>query len=389
MLGESPITGIPFEKVAVDIIGPLSATKRRNRFILTLVDTTTMWAEAVPMPSCDSKHVADALLGIFTRLGFPQRILTDNGSQFRGKLMEETFRLFHARHIFSSPYHPQSNGLVERRNGTLISILRKIAQEKTEDWDLYLPAALFAYREVPHHSTGFAPATLLFGRPIKGPLEALLRTWTDNTTDDTVVTASTYVAELKNRLQHSWKQANVNLRQARRRIARNFNRKAKDRELEVGEKVMLLLPTSQNKLQIGWRGPYVVTEKISRTNYRISVKGKMKVFHINLLKKYHERPSTTEPAHLMAMSVATEVEEGSTMGVECQLQAKETFKDVEINPNLTKDQQKQIRELMAKYAEVLTDKPGRTDLREFDMKLNDPVPVRVKTYPVPYAKQRL
>lgn len=165
--------------------------------MLTLVDTCTMWAEAVPLTSSDSTHVVDALLTIFTRVGFPLQMLSDIGTQFRGNLMKEVMGILRAKQVYTSVYHASSNGQVERLNGTLITILRKLAMEKPDTWDTYVPAALFAYREVPHGSTGFSPATLLFVLPMKSPLEALLHTWTDEKTEETVITASKYVEELK------------------------------------------------------------------------------------------------------------------------------------------------------------------------------------------------
>lgn len=192
-LGEMPITGTPFQRVAADIIGPLPLTKKRNRFILTLVDTCSMWSEAIP-----------AFISIFSRLGFPEQILTVNRSQFTGRIMTEVFNHIGTQHFRTSPYHPQSNGQVERFNGTLITILRKLVEEKPDTWDTYIPAALFAYREVPHTSTGLSPATLLFGRPIAGPLEALQKSWTDETIDHSVQNASQYLKELQSKLKTSW-----------------------------------------------------------------------------------------------------------------------------------------------------------------------------------------
>ncbi|CAG5131383.1 unnamed protein product, partial [Candidula unifasciata] len=150
--------------------------------------------------------------------------------------------------------------------------------------------------------------------------------------------------------------------------------------------VMLLLPSGSNKLEIGWQGPYSVVEKVSRTNYKISKRGKLKVFHINLLRKYFERTETT-PVHLMTLAVATEVECGEAAGVEYPLQPRETAQDVEINPILLDSQQQRIREVLTAHSAVLTDKPGRTSLVEFDMKLTSTEPVRQRCYPIPYAKE--
>lgn len=78
-------------------------------------------------------------------------------------------------------------------------------QEKLEDWDEYLLAALFAWREVPHTFAGYSPATLLIGRPIKGHPGALMRMLTGNSPVEMIQTASNYVGELKQQLEVGWK----------------------------------------------------------------------------------------------------------------------------------------------------------------------------------------
>ena len=385
-LGEMPITGTAFERVAVDIVGPLPLTKKKNRFILTLVDTCTMWGEAVPLSRIDSRTVADALITIFTRLGFPQQILTDNGSNFCGKLMKEVYELLRLQHIRTSVYHPQSNGQVERFNGTLIAILKKLVENKPETWDTYIAPALYAYRDVPHGSTGMAPATLLFGRPIAGPLEALKRNWTEKGIDDTERNASKYVEELKDRLSTSWTVAANALRKARKKQAQYYNRRAKDRELEIGDQVLLLLPRGNNKLEIEWQGPYPVVEKVSRTNYKVKNGGKIKTYHINLLKKYVVR---TEMNTLMGMAVAEEVESTAELALEYPLHGTETYKDVLISDHLKSDQTDQIKGMLARNKSILTDKPGLTHLVEAEFSLMDHTPIRCKPYPVPEAKEEI
>jgi transposase InsO family protein len=67
--------------------------------------------------------------------------------------------------ITTSPYTPQSNGCVQRFNGTLKSVLKKLFTENTNEWDEPFPFVVFAYREVPHEETGFAPFELLYGWP--------------------------------------------------------------------------------------------------------------------------------------------------------------------------------------------------------------------------------
>ena len=82
------------------------------------------------------------------------------------------------------------NGQVEKYNHTLMNILRKVAEAEPDRWDELLPATLFAYSEVPAASTGMAPATLLFGRSIAGPLAALRKSWTDEKASEDVCESS-------------------------------------------------------------------------------------------------------------------------------------------------------------------------------------------------------
>ena len=386
-LGEMPVTETPFQRVAIDLVGPLPLSKKRNRFILTLVDTCTMWSEAIPLPTIDSKRVAEALLSIFTRVGFPEEILTDNGSQFTGRLMQEVYEVFRANHVHTSPYHPQANGQVERFNGTLIAMLRKLVDEKPEIWDSYIAAALFAYREVPQASTGFSPAMMLFGRPIAGPLEVLKKTWTDKEVDETIKTSTQYVADLQARLQATWKIAAQKLKDARKKQAKYYNRHTKERELEVGEKALLLLPCGQSKLDLKWQGPYVITQKVSRTNYKIQVKGKDKCYHINLLKRYVDRPAVNPTPHLMALSIAEEVEDSAQVAVEFPLVSKETAKDAVLDPILPSEKAQEAMSILHSFPTVMSDKPGLTKLETVDMQVTDPEPVRSKPYPLPLAKQ--
>ncbi|GFN96905.1 Pol polyprotein [Plakobranchus ocellatus] len=141
-----------------------------NSYILTLVDLATCWAEATPLKHITSEHVAEVLYGMFCRLGFPVEIQSDRGPQLMSALMAEFDRFSGMKHIFSSPYRPQTNGSVERFHSSLKSILRKVTSDFPKQWDRYLPSALFAYRQMEHESTGFSPFFLLFGRKPRGPM---------------------------------------------------------------------------------------------------------------------------------------------------------------------------------------------------------------------------
>jgi hypothetical protein len=172
-----PIIDTPFKRVAIDIAGPLQRSKSGFMYILVLCDYATRYPEAIPLKNIGSKHVAEELVKIFSRVGIPEEILSDCGSNFMSQLLEEVYALLGVSKIKISPYHKQSDGLTERFIGTLKRMLRKYVEEEPKMWDKWLPYLLFAYREVPQASTGFSPFELLYGRRVRGPLDIVRSAW--------------------------------------------------------------------------------------------------------------------------------------------------------------------------------------------------------------------
>jgi hypothetical protein len=292
-----PLIDTPFERVAIDLVGPIiPASESGNRYILVFVDYATRYPEAIPLKSIEAVKVAEAMWQVWSRVGIPSEILTDRGTQFMSEVMQEVERLLAIKGLATTPYHAQGNGLVERYNGTLKTMLRKLAQEKPKQWDRYIPALLFAYREVPQESLGFSPFELLYGRTVRGPMSVLRNLWTEEQADEQVRTTSEYVVDLRNRIEETCKLARQNLSAASQRHAEVFNRRTVERSFQPGDKVLLLLPANKNKLQLCWQGPFEVLEKKGESDYRIRMYGREKLYHANLLKRYREREETKDAA---------------------------------------------------------------------------------------------
>ena len=164
-----PAIGQPFQRVGINMVGPLPLTKRRNRYILVVVDYASRYPEAVAVPTLEASRISEELMTIFSRVGIPLEVLTDQGTNFQSELFEEVCKFLGIKKLTTSPYHPMCNGLCERFNGTLKSMLRKFAHDDPDDWDTYLPYLLFAYREVPQSSTGFSPFELIYSHVVRGP----------------------------------------------------------------------------------------------------------------------------------------------------------------------------------------------------------------------------
>ena len=420
-LQRNPLVGVPFERMAIDLVGPLVKTPRNNMYILTVVDVATRWVEAIPLRNIDTEHVAEALVSIFTRIGFPKEILSDRGAQFTSDLMAEVMKLIGVRQAFSSPYHPQANGLVERMNGTIKHMLRKVSEEKPKDWDRYLPSVLFAYREIPQETTGFSPFELVYGRTPRGPLAILKDIYSDADIEEETKTAYQYVINLEKRIVESCLLAAKNTEEQMEIQAQYADKTARLRSLKAGDWVLILLPITKNKLLMEWKGPFQVLDKMSTTNYRVNMnkslfdkrsrsqpneivvdrKQEGKIFHINILKKYELRDDLVmgnfgqilqshEDHIFMSSGIAfiqedeADVEEVETLTLDTPaLVQTEDRSHVVINEEMPKECRSAINELLERYEKILTDLPGKSDLGEHVIKLRTEVPIHMRPYPVP------
>ncbi|KAK8771069.1 hypothetical protein V5799_025687 [Amblyomma americanum] len=288
-LGKMPAIDLPFQRVAIDIVGPISPVSAKgNRYVFTLVDVATRYPDAIPLSTIDNIQVAEGLVEMFSHYGFPREVLSDRGSNFTSELMKEVNRLLSVRQLLTTPYHPMCNGLVERFSGTLKNMIKKMCQERPTDWNRYLRALLFAYREVPQTSLGFLPFEMLYGRAVRGPLAILKERWANKEIASDLKTTYTYVFELRDKLEETCRLAHQGLERARECYKGYFDKKATHRNLNPGDKALILLPTDHNKLLMQWKGLYLVTQKKNDMDYELLINNTKKVFHANMLKKYEE-----------------------------------------------------------------------------------------------------
>ncbi|XP_073764991.1 uncharacterized protein [Danio rerio] len=260
-----PIMEIPFERIGMDLIGPLERSARGHRFALVLVDYATRYPEAVVLRNISAKSVAEALFCIISRVGIPKEILTDQGTAFMSRTMRELYGLLGIKSIRTSVYHPQTDGLVERFNRTLKSMIRKFVHEDAKNWDKWLEPLLFAVREVPQASTGFSPFELLYGRQPRGVLDVVREAWEDEPSNSK--NEIEYILDLRAKLHTLGRLSTENLLKAQDDQRRRYDKGTKLRKFSQGDKVLVLLPTSSSKLLAKWQGPFVVTRRVSDLNY--------------------------------------------------------------------------------------------------------------------------
>ena len=145
-----PVVDVPFKRVAVDLIGQINPiSEAGHRYILMLVDYATRYPEAVPLKRIDAQKVAEALVDIYSRLGIPEKVLSDRGAQFISDCMKEVCKLLGVSQSTTTPYHLMCSGLVETFNGTLKKMLRKLCSEQPKQWHRYINALLLRIEKFP------------------------------------------------------------------------------------------------------------------------------------------------------------------------------------------------------------------------------------------------
>ena len=170
--------GQPFDHIVIDLIGLNQITQQNNRYIIMAIDYLTKWPEAKAVPTKEATEVAKFIFEeIICRHGCPKIIQSDQGTEFTASIIAELTSKFNIQHRFSTPYHPQTNGIVERFNRTLTSALQKYCIEFQEDWDMNIPAVLFVYRTLQNNTTKHEPFFLTYGREARLPIELQFTTF--------------------------------------------------------------------------------------------------------------------------------------------------------------------------------------------------------------------
>ena len=243
-----------------------------------------------------------------------------------------------------------------------------------------------------------------------GPLLLLKEKWLDE--DPEKISVLKYVATFKDRLFRAGQMAKRNLQESQSKMKVWYDRKAKSRCFEPGDRVLVLFPVVGNPLQAKYSGPYKVVKKISDTNYLVKTPDRRKetqVCHINMLKAYHEKPKP----ELVTLNNRLGLE-SPTHSKDCVGQVAEKEEDTESEVRLENDQQpiklqnsqilndlgtklshlplvqrKELAEVITQYREVFPDVPSKTNLIEHDVDVGDSAPIKQHPYRVSPMKKEL
>lgn len=183
-----------FQHINIDLIGPLPVSNG-FKYCLTCIDRFSRWPVAIPLGDITAESVARALInGWISHYGMPNIITTDQGRQFESKLFKELSQLTGSKHLHTTAYHPQANGIIERMHRTLKGAIKC---HTSKNWTDSLPIVLLGLRSTFKSDLNATPAEMLYGTTLKLPGEFFESTGDEYTQSDFVHNLRNTMNELK------------------------------------------------------------------------------------------------------------------------------------------------------------------------------------------------
>ncbi|CAK5046064.1 unnamed protein product [Meloidogyne enterolobii] len=252
----------PFERIHIDIMGPLPLTIEGYKYIFTVVDAFSKWLVAVPMENQTAITVAQAFSNNFiTKFGCPRSVVSDNGRQFISNIFQDLAKLYGFKHRKTTTYHPQSNGMAERLNRVIADMLFNYVNIKGDNWGHFLQSVVFAYNTSVQASTKQSPYFILFFRDPIMPIDLRLSNWEGNTREEDM---SDYLEENVKGLKQIWDSVKLSIEKAQKTQKDNADRDRKEHNFKIHDLVLVKiehLPGDQaHKFRPKWSGPYRIIE---------------------------------------------------------------------------------------------------------------------------------
>ena len=271
----TPLNPLPvakvFERLHIDLIGPLPKTTAGHEHILVCVDSFSRWVEAFPLHDQTAPSIARVLHDeIFCRYGAPISIVSDRGRNFLSKLCNAVCEIYRVARHKTASYNPRANGCVERQNATIAQTIRMYVNKDQTNWHLLLPTVLMSIRSSPNTETsGYSPFKMLFGDEMRLPFDTTLIP-----RETLGPEAKTHVTQLIDRLKIVHEQAARNTELTQTESKQKHDANAKDSNFLLGEQVLLKVHKTRTglakKFEDKFTGPFYIREKGPYDTYKIA-----------------------------------------------------------------------------------------------------------------------
>ncbi|CAF1573296.1 unnamed protein product [Didymodactylos carnosus] len=251
-----------WQLLAMDYHGPIiPSSARGHKYIISITDIMSKFVIAKAVRDNSAKTAAEFLQQeVITKYGTPRCILTDNGSHFTAMMFNNLLKSIGATHLYSTPYHPQTNGQIERFNATMDAKIAVLANERKTNWHEQLSFVTFIYNTSVHATTKHIPFELMYGRKPVLPFDPQSSVVSTMERDEYLQYAKDYISSLT---------------QDMKRIVLNSQRKYKEKydlnrsnpTYSIGDLVLVKTTAARNKFSVRNEGPFRVQKQLGPKTY--------------------------------------------------------------------------------------------------------------------------
>lgn len=272
----------PFDTVIIDTIGPLNESIYGNKYAVTLICDLTKHLTIIPIKNKEAKTIARAIVEEFILIyGVMKNTRTDLGTEYNNQIFNELSKLLDIQNNFSTAYHHQTVGTIERNHRVLNAYLRSYLLENRNDWDVYAKYFQFCYNTTPNSSLNhrYTPFELIFGHKANFPSETF-------ESIEPIYNIDNYVNELKFRLQKTHEKSREILTKYKERMKAQYDKRVEELEIKIGDEIKIR-DEAGHKLEPLYRGPFTVDSIEGKNVIAFDKSGKKIKVHKNRVKIYN------------------------------------------------------------------------------------------------------
>lgn len=258
-----PPEGI-WQLVSMDFHGPISPTSSRgNKYIIALTDILSKFVITKAVRDNTAQTVVRFLKeDVISKFGTPRCVLTDNGTHFTSAVTNELFKKIGTTHLYSTPYHPQTNGQIERYNSTMDAKIATLSNARKTDWDEQLSFVTFNYNSSIHASTKQTPFEMMYGRTSVLPSDI-------QEPNVTLTYDPEHATKLTNFISIMSERAKRNITQSQEKYKQRYDANRQDPSFNVGDLVLVKTNNIRSKFDNRYEGPFKITHKLTPKTFTV------------------------------------------------------------------------------------------------------------------------
>ncbi len=256
-----PPEGI-WKLLSMDFHGPIAPTsKQGNRYIISLTDVLSKFVIAKAVKDCSAATAVNFLINdVILKYGTPTCILTDNGTHFTSQLINNLCKQIGVTHLYSTAYHPQTNGQIERFNATMDGKIAALCNDRRTNWDEMLQFVTFNYNTSIHATTKQTPFEMMHGRKAVLPFDQqqeLISLPQD----------PEHGQKIKDYLEKLTEEARKNIIKNQQQYKSRYDSNRRDLSLKINDLVLVKTRNIRNKFDIRYEGPFRIIKQLGSKTF--------------------------------------------------------------------------------------------------------------------------